>query len=468
MEIKEVQQDLDQEVVDVFEYFWSYFSYFKAIVIGSIPFVIHLIFICIFVPMYVIFWLCILPCIPVRETCFDTFRIAIWTVFTRFWNRCVMVIFGYYWVFNKGTLYRKGSRIMVCNHTSLTDIMYLAVVYFPSFVVAEFVSKAPLIGNLSRLNRAFVIHRVEGGLKKVEDPKVPPMIIFPEGTTSNGTHITHFKSGAFSPGLPVHPLCFVHHYFFCDPTWSLYFVIRHCAMMMAQFINSLTLYSLPVYHPSPAEIAHPKYYAWNVKNAIARASGLSISYLSLREKNNWEKKRSTMKLSEEPRPINRRKELRDQKKKQKKEQEQAMKNNPDQQIDSQNEIAKPPGEFDPLTHYIPKEAYDYHNDQFYSNAVEPPPEILAYIELLGSLQCPSNYKCSLPKQPASMRGWSPYKEPDPLTRDPWETFHEAEFVRNEAYQLDQKEKRGDEQPQAFNDAFTPQPEYDRAQSSSSQ
>lgn len=33
-----------------------------------------------------------------------------------------------------------------------------------------------------------------------------PLLLFPEGMTSNGTHILPFKSGAFLAGVPVKPV----------------------------------------------------------------------------------------------------------------------------------------------------------------------------------------------------------------------------------------------------------------------
>ena len=32
------------------------------------------------------------------------------------------------------------------------------------------------------------------------------VVVFPEGTTTNGECVIHFKSGAFQPGLPVQPM----------------------------------------------------------------------------------------------------------------------------------------------------------------------------------------------------------------------------------------------------------------------
>merc|ERR1719399_1901035 len=49
-------------------------------------------------------------------------------------------------------------------------------------------------------------------LKAIQDhveswkPGDRPLLIFPEGTTSNGTGLTDFRKGAFVPGVPVRPI----------------------------------------------------------------------------------------------------------------------------------------------------------------------------------------------------------------------------------------------------------------------
>ena len=218
---------------------------------------------------------------------------------------------GYYWIPIKGKVNR-GCRLIISNHTSTLDIMYLFWLYSCSFVAAEFVRTKPVLRKVAKLDMVVIVNRLKGGhleevkkmiRRRVDDKRYPPVALFPEGSTSNGTHVTHFFQGAFAPGLPIHPLIFKHHFIFSDPTWSLYHVLRLCVLQFAQLFSAMSVVSLPVYHPSPAEIDHPHYYAWNLQHVMARAGGLGVSDLTLREKNAWEKLRDHIPLRKQPKVV---------------------------------------------------------------------------------------------------------------------------------------------------------------------
>ena len=48
---------------------------------------------------------------------------------------------------------------------------------------------------------------VERCVNILQGKHFPSLLIFPEGTTSNGTHLINFKKGAFAPMAPVKIFC---------------------------------------------------------------------------------------------------------------------------------------------------------------------------------------------------------------------------------------------------------------------
>lgn len=77
-------------------------------------------------------------------------------------------------------------------------------------------AKLPIIGNLVRVVQPILVTREDSKkklvtieeIKKRADPssKWPQLLVFPEGTTTNGSCLISFKPGAFIPGRPVQPI----------------------------------------------------------------------------------------------------------------------------------------------------------------------------------------------------------------------------------------------------------------------
>ena len=73
------------------------------------------------------------------------------------------------------------------------------------------------IDRLSTTKGVSVTDQIVDRLKTHDGAKVG---MFPEGTTSNGTSIVNFRSGAFVAGAPVVPVVFKYPYRFFDPVFS--------------------------------------------------------------------------------------------------------------------------------------------------------------------------------------------------------------------------------------------------------
>ena len=141
-----------------------------------------------------------------------------------------------------------------------------------------FVHRSNKAGNKSG-NHAAGRHAVSDQIRaRVRDARFPPILIFPQGTTTSGSVLTKFAAGAFLAGVPVQPV--VVHYPFCclDPAWvpgpsTGWLLLR----MLCQFHNFLTVTYLPVYEPSAAEVKDPHLFADNVRRVMADRLGAAVT-----------------------------------------------------------------------------------------------------------------------------------------------------------------------------------------------
>jgi len=104
------------------------------------------------------------------------------------------------------------------------------------------------------------------------------VLIFPEGTTSNGSTVIGFKLGAFNPGVPVQPVAIRYPHKHFNSAWvfgpsQVMVIVRMCC----QFINYMEVEYLPVYKPSPEEIQNPTLFANNVRQVIASALKVPVT-----------------------------------------------------------------------------------------------------------------------------------------------------------------------------------------------
>ncbi len=106
-----------------------------------------------------------------------------------------------------GSPYTKSQTIYVANHISYLDIPVIASVLRASFVAKQDVKSWPVFGFLSKLQQTAFISRNRSDAKKgknildkmLDDGK--SLIIFPEGTSTDGREVKNFKSSLFSIAL---------------------------------------------------------------------------------------------------------------------------------------------------------------------------------------------------------------------------------------------------------------------------
>jgi len=178
------------------------------------------------------------------------------------------------------------TPMVVSNHVSYLDGVVLGAVFgAPKIVAKAGAQKLPVLGKImTEMEVVFVQRETSDSRKAAMDaisshctnhkPGQRPLLIFPEGTTTNGEGLKDFKKGAFNPGVPVRPVIIVYTGQWdasiptyqetkqgveklTDAEWG--------AQFMGHFIHSLHVRVLAPYIPSEAEVANSDLYANNVK-----------------------------------------------------------------------------------------------------------------------------------------------------------------------------------------------------------
>ncbi|GMP45060.1 hypothetical protein CsSME_00013729 [Camellia sinensis var. sinensis] len=234
----------------------------------------------------------------------------------RFLSRVMLFVLGFYWIketnrspdidgkLNTETDVKDQSEeperpgAIISNHISHLDILYHMSSFFPSFVAKRSVAKLPLVGLISKCLGCIYVQRESKssdfkGVSGVVNERVqeayrnkfaPMMMLFPEGTTTNGDFLLPFKTGAFLSKAPVRPVILRYPYQRFSPAWDSISGVRHVIFLFCQFVNYLEVTRLPVYYPSQQEKDDPKLYANNVRRLMAREGNLILSDIGLAEK----------------------------------------------------------------------------------------------------------------------------------------------------------------------------------------
>lgn len=107
-------------------------------------------------------------------------------------------------IVTRGQPVAPGPVLFVANHTSYLDITVLGALLQGSFVAKAEVAGWPFFGLLARLQRTvFVDRRARGAAQQRDDmarrlETGDNLILFPEGTSTDGNRVREFKSALFS------------------------------------------------------------------------------------------------------------------------------------------------------------------------------------------------------------------------------------------------------------------------------
>lgn len=196
-----------------------------------------------------------------------------------------------------------GAYVIVANHLGYLDILVMLAKYRSSFVAKGSLEHAPIIGTVaSALQCMFVrenqsltsqlISRVESTYachaKRATctgcGSCLNKIVIFPEGTTTNGESMVAFRTGVFNAGVPVRPVCIRFPYRNFNLSWESIRFWEHLYRTMTQWRNCVDMIEMPPYIPSEDEKSDARLFSKNVQAQMARVLDQPVVLLNRKHK----------------------------------------------------------------------------------------------------------------------------------------------------------------------------------------
>jgi lysophosphatidylcholine acyltransferase / lyso-PAF acetyltransferase len=202
-------------------------------------------------------------------------------------SRVILFALGFIWIRTEGKrASRKAAPVVIGNHTTFIDPLYMIYAYLPSAVAAYENLKIPMVGTICRALQVLAVDRrsptsrqdtLEQLKHRGDNDAYPQLLVFPEGTTTNGRALITFKKGAFVPGQPVQAVVFeFDHNDRFHPAWvsagpplSLLLV-----RMLAEPWHGLCVKFLPPYVPTEEEKNNVRLFSQNVRTYMAGHMGV--------------------------------------------------------------------------------------------------------------------------------------------------------------------------------------------------
>lgn len=196
--------------------------------------------------------------------------------------RVFLFVMGFYWISVKGSPDRT-CKMMIANHTTMVDVVVLLYVCAPSFLSKSTVLQVPLIGSICRAMQVIGVDRFNPKDKLRTRTKMvnylahtsahqPPLLIFPEGTTSRYDTVMRFKPGAFDFAERIQPVLLHWRFKHYDPSSVATAPVKSWLYgMLSQFVHHVEVEYLDVLTPQKEELQNALFFARNAQRLVQRA-----------------------------------------------------------------------------------------------------------------------------------------------------------------------------------------------------
>jgi 1-acyl-sn-glycerol-3-phosphate acyltransferase len=126
----------------------------------------------------------------------------------RWWSKAMLDILGIR--LDADLAHAVPGSMVVANHVSWLDIFVVNAALPSAFVSKEEVRRWPLVGLLAARSETVFLRRGSRGHARIINQQVADILangnyvaVFPEGTTTDGTHLLHFHAALIQPALAV-------------------------------------------------------------------------------------------------------------------------------------------------------------------------------------------------------------------------------------------------------------------------
>ncbi|CAN0824587.1 Lysophospholipid acyltransferase LPEAT2 [Linum grandiflorum] len=187
----------------------------------------------------------------------------------------------YQWIRRKGKpAPREIAPIVVSNHVSYIEPIFYFYEMCPTIVASESHDALPFVGTIIRAMQVIYVNRFSQPSRKnaVNEIKrkgacdrFPRVLLFPEGTTSNGRGLLSFQLGAFLPNYAIQPVVVRYPHVHFDQSWGNVSLGLLMFRMFSQFHNYLEVEYLPIVSPLDNCKENPAHFSKRTSNAMATA-----------------------------------------------------------------------------------------------------------------------------------------------------------------------------------------------------
>jgi len=188
-----------------------------------------------------------------------------------------------------GAEIHRPCHIVISNHLGFTDILYLLYFERGSFLAKAAMRSVPFIGAICAAVQSIFVSKDESTtaalmsrIKRQIDLQsvcgscgmcslcLSNVIVFPEGTTTNGSDLVMFRRGVFNAGAAVRLTVISSAWSQCNTSWEAIPFRTLTWKVMSQCVNRLEVWHAPPYLPSEAEKADSTLFAYNVNILMAQ------------------------------------------------------------------------------------------------------------------------------------------------------------------------------------------------------